>query len=425
MTNNMKDLKKYNLFTLITIALVILMPFYVLLKVFFEYQLGLSYTWVLFKEWLVLLLGLSLIYEFYKAKKFPQFEVLDYLILAYFVYGIGVTLWNGLGLSNLFHGGRYDFMFFWVFLLLRHGKQFLHISKKKLIRLFVWSGGISLWLGVFLKVIWEEFLTLFGFNYYVSNWTFQWSVPIYHGVEWSGIRRFQGILDGPNQMAFFLFSYLWAALYFTKKKFEFHHGLILIALFIGIVATFSRSALLGFAWWVGLLVLCNLVILFKKYKKQMLIATAIVIVILGTIWVVFERKIHSIIIRPGSTAAHFERMEIGIQKFIEKPLGYGLATSWPWYRQVHDGPLTKDDEKQFIPESWFVQQLVEWGIIYFTLFCSILFMILIRVYKKSPSFFVACVAIGVMNIFLHIFEATYVSVLLFLFLWLLIPKKYA
>gem|GEM_PF-3798675 len=37
------NLKKYNLFTLITIALVILMPFYVILKVFFEYQLGMSY----------------------------------------------------------------------------------------------------------------------------------------------------------------------------------------------------------------------------------------------------------------------------------------------------------------------------------------------------------------------------------------------
>ena len=89
-------------------------------------------------------------------------------------------------------------------------------------------------------------------------------------------------------MAFFLFTYMWAVLYFTKKKFEFHHGIILIALFIGIVATFSRSALLWFVWGVGLLVLFNLVTLFKKYKKQMLIALAIAVVILGSIAVVFE-----------------------------------------------------------------------------------------------------------------------------------------
>jgi len=419
------NLKKYNLFTLITIALVILMPFYVILKVFFEYQLGMSYMWVLFKEWLILLLWFAFVYEFYKAKKWPQLELLDYLILAYFFYGVLITLVNGLWISHLFHGWRYDFMFLVVFLLLRHGEQFLQISTKKLVRLFVWSGGVSLFLGVFLKVIWEEMLILFGFNYYVSNWTFQGSVPIYHWVEWSGIRRFQWILDGPNQMAFFLFTYMWAALYFAKKRFEFHHGIILIALFIGIVATFSRSALLWLAGGIGLLVIINFMTLFKKYKKQMLLWLAVGVIVLGSIGIVFERKIHSIIVRPGSSSAHFERMEIGLQKFIEKPLGYGLASSWPWYRQVHSGPLTKEDEKQFIPESWFVQQLVEGWIIYFTLFCSILIMILLRVYKNSPSFFVACIAIGVMNIFLHIFEATYVSVLLFIFLWLLTAKKYA
>lgn len=418
-------LKNKNLFTLITMALVILMPFYVLLKVFFEYQLWLEYTGILFKEWLVILLAVSLVYEFVKAKKIPQLELLDYLILSYFVYGIAITLFNGLGIKELFYGGRYDFMFFGVFLILRHGKQFLKISTSNLIKLFAWSWGISLFLGVVLKIVWEEFLTLFGYNYYVSNWTFQWSVPIYHWVEWSWIRRFQWILDGPNQMAFFLFTYMWAALYFAKKKFEFHHGVILLALFIAIIMTFSRSALLWLAGGIGLLIICNVVTLFKKYKKQMLVGIVLSVVILWSIWVVFERKIHSIIVRPGSTTAHFERMDIGVQKFIQKPFWYGLATSGPAYRQVHEWPLTKQDEKQFIPESWFVQQLVEGGIIYFTLFCSILILILIRVYKKSPSFFVACVWIGVMNIFLHIFEATYASILLFLFLWLLTAKKYA
>jgi hypothetical protein len=45
-------------------------------------------------------------------------------------------------------------------------------------------------------------------------------------------------------MAFFLFTYMAAALFFVKKKFEFHHGLVLLAIFMAILMTFSRSALL-------------------------------------------------------------------------------------------------------------------------------------------------------------------------------------
>lgn len=419
------NLKNKNLFTWVTLVLIVFMPFYVLLKVLFEHQFQIPYFWVLLKEGLIMLLAVLLIYEFYRARKKPCFEILDYLIFAYFGYGIAITLFNGLWVSALFHGWRYDFMFFGVFLIMRHGAGFLEISLAQAVRAFVWSGWIALMIGLILKVIGEEFLTVFGYDFYRWSWVYQWSVPIYHGVESSGIRRFQGLLDGPNQMAFFLFTYMAGAFYFIKNKFEFHHGCVAILLFILLILTFSRSALLGLFAGVSLLVLLQAKTLFLKYKKQIWAGIVCVGIVFAILLSLFEQKIDYIIVRQGSTQWHLERMQIGFDRFLEKPWGHGLATSGPGYRHITTGSITKQEEKQFIPESWFVQQLVEWGIVYFLLFCSILLLILRGVYDRSMSFFLACVWIGVMNIFLHIFEATYMSALLFLFLGLLLAKKYA
>jgi hypothetical protein len=75
---------------------VIILPFYVLIKVFFEHKLGIIMFGFLIKELVLVLLIFSLAYEYYKQKKLPQLEILDYLIFAYIGYGIVITLMNGL-----------------------------------------------------------------------------------------------------------------------------------------------------------------------------------------------------------------------------------------------------------------------------------------------------------------------------------------
>jgi len=48
-----------------------------------------------------------------------------------------------------------------------------------------------------------------------------------------------------------------------------------------------------------------------------------------------------------------------LDRFIEHPFGQGLASSGPAYRSIYTDKSSKEDEKYFIPESWFIQQLVE------------------------------------------------------------------
>jgi len=224
-------------------------------------------------------------------------------------------------------------------------------------------------------------------------------------------------------MAYFLIIYSSIFLHSQKNKSEFYIFLILWFIFSLIIFTYSRSALLWIWSSIGLLFILNIKNIYKRYKKTLLISSVVLIIIVSSLWYVFNEKIYNIVVRPSSTEWHFARMEIWINRFIEKPLWSWLATSGPAFRSVFSWEITKDDEAYYIPESWFIQQLTEWWFIYFTLFLLIFLSILIPLYKNSKSLFAWLIAILVMNVFLHIFEATYLSYLFFIFIWLMMNKK--
>ncbi len=144
--------------------------------------------------------------------------------------------------------------------------------------------------------------------------------------------------------------------------------------------------------------------------------------------------------RQASTSGHFERMYIGIIRFQETPFGSGLASSGPASRSrfaVNDQPVEHPDdpkiqsvlsllrkknkdfiytsETYYIPESWYIQQFIEGGIIGGMLFLLILGLIGIKIYRFHPIFG-AFIGVLVMNIFLHSFESMHSSLILFILL---------
>lgn len=420
----MNIFKKTNFFTLITKLIAIIMPVYVFLAVFLTNILHIPKAWFFLKEFLLILAFFWLIYEFYKAKKLPKFDIIDYLVFGFIVYGIAITLVNGLWLKSIFYGGRYDFMFLIVLLFYKHGKEFLQISVKNLWLLFIYSGAVSLLIGLIIKFrLSEEYLNLFGYVEYSGNWVYSGWVPNYHGLENSGMRRFQWIFDGPNAMAYFLIVFSGIFLYLQKKKREFYVIMTLFFLFSLVILTFSRSALVGICWSIGIIFLLNSNFFFKKYKKVLISLGICWIIFAGVFWFLFHEQLENIIIRKGSTSGHFERMAIGINRFTEKPFGAWLAESGPAFRAIHPEAQTKEGEIFYIPESWYIQLLVEWGIVYLWIFVTLLFFIVQRLYKHSKILTVMFIAVLIMNIFLHIFEATYISIFLFLFIWLFMKKE--
>jgi len=420
----MKKIFENNLFTILTQFLIIVLPFYVLLSVFLSVKIWIPSAGFYIKELIIVLLVISLTYEFIKNKVKPKLDILDYLIFSYFIYGIWITMSNWLWLNSIIYWWRYDFIFFIVLLIFKHWKQFLTVSINSLVKLFIISWSISLLFSVLVKFrMWEKVLLSFGFVDYVSNWTYQGRIPTYHGLENSWIKRFQWILDWPNAMAYFLIIYTSIFLHNVKKKLQYHIVLILIFIFWLIIMTYSRSALLWVFSWVWLLFLLNIKYIYRRYKKQFLWWTVLFIIFSGIILFIYSEKVENIFLRTSSTKGHFDRMEIWINRFLNKPLWSWLAEAWPAYRNIYPDKQNKEDEQYYIPESWFILQLIEWGFIYFIIFISIVGIILTKLYTYSKSLFVWLIAILVMNVFLHIFEATYLSVLFFIFIWLIVNKK--
>jgi len=419
----MNNEKKWNLFTWWTVIFVVLMPFYVLIKVFFEYKLQIPFFGFFIKELLIVALAILAIIEFIRKKIKPKLDVLDFLVLSYFIYGIGITLANWLWLAYIIHGGRYDFFFLWILLIYKHSAEFLHISWEKLIKYFLISASSSIFLWFLVKfVFWEDRLIFFWFTDYWAYSTTQSAVPTHHWLERSGIKRFQWILEWPNAMWYFLIVYTTLMLHIQKNKFQFHNVLFVIFMFWLVLLTYSRSALLGI-WVAGVsLFLLNIKFIYHRVKKYILPIVAGFLIIFGTLGIVFQEKIFYAVIRPGSTAWHMERMEIWVDRFLEKPFGSWLATSGPAFRSVHEGEISLEDEAYYIPESWFIQQLTEWGFIYFALFLLIFLNILYRLSKQSHLLMVGMIAVLVMNVFLHIFESTHLTYSFFLILWVLFAK---
>ncbi len=175
------------------------------------------------------------------------------------------------------------------------------------------------------------------------------------------------------------------------------------------------------AW--GLIFLLNIKYIYKNFKKYLIAGVISGLVFTGIIGFVFQEKIYNAVIRPSSTAGHIERMAIWVERFLEKPLGSWLSTSGPAYRNVYPDKTSRADEEYYIPESWFVQQLTEGWIIYFSLFCFIFLLMLIKIYPRSKTIFWALIAVLVMNVFLHIFESTHMSYAFFLLLWVICASK--
>ena len=231
-------------------------------------------------------------------------------------------------------------------------------------------------------------------------------------------------MESPNSMAFFIIITLWTYFHKFKNKIEYHIVLLGLIIFSLIIITYSRSALLGIIIAISVLLLSNIKYIYKKYKKQSLIILTVLIITTWWILFLFQEKLHNIFLRDGSTKGHFERMEIWIERFKENILWQWLGSSWPAYRKIYkQEEIDKNVEAYYIPESWFIQQLIEWWIIYFLLFSTIIILILLKTYNKSYPLFWAFLAIIVMNIFLHSFESTYNSILLFIFLWILLNNK--
>lgn len=410
-------------------AFLIIIPFMTVLSIFFRERLGIP-GFAFIKELLLFSMLFTILWAHISWKMRIVWSGYDLWIAVYIVLLLGISVFTT-GLPGIVYGGRYDFAFLIAFFTLYHGFMLLEKPASYYLKLFLISGGIMLTISMLLKwPLSEDLLLYLGYSGNPSNWQFGNSVPIFHGVDGANVRRFQWLLDGPNTMGAFILVYVGMLIYFLRNKKAWHFllGCSVVWFFILILYTYSRSAALGFIGWVGIVILFSLREIFRKYKVQFIVTFCIVLLMVGGIFIQYAGNMKAIIQRGGSTNGHLERMQVGIERFISAPLWQGLSSAWPWYRYVQnleslDRTQIEEKDRYYIPESWYIQQLVEWGIFWFLAFVWICLSLLIGLYRKNIILAGMFVSILIMNMFLHTFESAIVSLSLFLLIGLILAPS--
>lgn len=199
----------------------------------------------------------------------------------------------------MIYGLRYDAEFLIAFVFFRQIFTHWHTTFRELAHVFVVSGGFMLFTSLLIRYIFgETLLTVLGFGGQVSVWNGSGPPPIYHGIPGAAVVRFQGMLEGPNQMAFFLLTYIgtYLTLFFRYKKYRFINSIITLLLVFLLTQTYSRSGLLGLLVGSSFLIAIFLVQKIRILKNDFSwdkiawkkIITTISLVCLGGIIVAFQ-----------------------------------------------------------------------------------------------------------------------------------------
>ncbi len=402
------------------------------------------------KEILLAVIVMVAVGDMWRKKYRPHFDKIDASIGIYILTLIAISIGTGTSLTGFIYGLRYDAEFLIAFVFFRQIIPLWDIRFWQIGKIFILSGGLMLAGSLLIRYVFGEvFLTIFGFSGQVSVWDGAGPPPIYHGIPGASIVRFQGMLEGPNQMAFFLLVYMgtYISLFSRFRKYRFINSVVLLLLVFLMSQTYSRSGLLGMLTGSVILIAYALADKIRRghfrlrhinWKK--LSTTVVLVLVAGTLAVFqFGPKFTEVITRKWSTSAHFERMYIGYLRFLEQPLGHGLAQAGPASRAIAevnqntipmaslDGEIKQlgeyflarnrdfvmNTEHYYIPESWYIQQLIEGGIIGFFFFALIFLLLLIHL-RKYPAMLAALAGVLVMNTFLHSFESVHTALALFL-----------
>jgi len=166
----------------------------------------------------------------------------------------------------------------------------------------------------------------------------------------------------------------------------------------------------------------------RQLTKKFLgyLSAAIVIPLLGIIALKWELFLHL-----GAILNRLENLSKSVQMFFYNPIGYGLGIAGP-ASQIGNSIESAGNWQiaaasvatvhRFLPENWYVQILLEQGIVGLFLFISVLLIIGFKLWDKmkahkdylSISLFTAFCSLCFMALFTHAFEEAATSYSLFL-----------
>ena len=368
-----------------------------------------------------------------------------------------------LGLITAFVISSAIYMYFPFFELKAAAVLWFRYDVFFLIALLVWLYGWFLWeLRFFLKILfistfailsiflpWYIFWdistlsSMFGYSSEVSTYTANQCISFAQNVN--GQHRFQGTFGGPIRFSVFLTIigslFTWWTLSntnFSQKQKYILLSLATIFILPAIFFSYSKTSLLGVLFAVIVFSFLNYKYIHKKeitrrfYMRLFALCMAPIALVALLKWELF--------LHLGAVINRLENLSKSIEMFFYNPIGYGLGIAGP-ASQIGNSiesagnwqiaTSTTHTIHKFLPENWYVQILLEQGIIWFALFVSLIVLIWYRLVDRikkhrdylSIGITTAYFALCFMALFTHAFEEAATSYILFFFIWIILADS--
>ena len=373
---------KYSLlsFLLATASLIIiLLPYHALMTVWAASNFGHYTLFRLWKEFLVFILGLGVIWLFIFDRKVRLHTLrhkLTWLIAAYVVLDliVAATAYLGHGVSGkaMAYGLLDDLRFLAFFVICWAIAVRTDRFSKRWYKLMIWPAVLVVVFGLLqMSVLPANVLAHFGYG----PKTIMPFETINHNSHYI---RILSTLRGANPLGAYLIvpiSALVVLLARYPKSWNWTKVLLLAGALVVLIGSYSRAA------WIGALLACAFIGIasikgefIKRYKLQFSVAAGVLVILAAGVAyafhsstrfqnIIFHTQTHSS--SPvSSDQAHLSALRSGLKAVVRTPLGRGPGTSGPASVYNHDAPAR-------IPEDYFLEIGEETGILGLVLFVSI------------------------------------------------------
>jgi hypothetical protein len=450
--------------------LVFFLPIQSILGVFAVNKLGLPVGILLWKECVEALVMSIMVFDISRNLRDKNILAVfkgAWIILVTVIISIFIILrsQNSVSILNIFYGFRFEL--FWVFFLSIFYTWFqltnletIEYLKQRVSR-SLYYGFVPVLIVSYATLIFgqEKVLGFFGFG--ITNTKLLSYIPVSQVVDgggWNNLLRLSGSFTTPNHFAGYLLLIFGFFLYRTtierSKSKKIIFGFATFNIIVFIVLSFARFAWLGLITW--FVVLATYYFVKNKLIRRILFILAFILpVLIGTVAInlpeqYLQKSLPSFIAKPSSTTFHARRTFAALTVLGTHPrelwVGYGLGASGPaakeQYTVVSQNPLYKENietalkyylrpEEILIPENWFIQLVLNGGLVYALLYSIVVLFPLYRIIKRlilvqnSTNIFDTYILLGLFsivigNLFLHLWENQTIAVyytLLILFMY--------
>ncbi|MDQ7022610.1 MAG: O-antigen ligase family protein [Candidatus Gracilibacteria bacterium] len=293
--------------------------------------------------------------------------------------------------------------------------------------------------------------SIFGFSDKVSTYDVNSCISFAQNVN--GQNRFQGTFSGPIRWSVFLTTFYLIYLGFILNKVNLKNKLstegfsllnilliIIPSIFVitSIFYSYSKTTILGLFFGISLFSYLVFKIKYNKKISTKFLLFSGTILSAGLVGLLIIKK--DVFLHLGSVLNRFDNLKTSVEMFLWNPLGYGLGIAGPasWTGNSIESAgswevavISTEYTHKFLPENWFVQILLEQGIIGFGLFIGVISIIGIKLFtivKKKKDYlsigiFTSFITLVFMANFTHAFEESATSYILFLIIGAYIAKN--